>query len=105
MRIYGSPETRKRRKKPDYEWLAFLSDEEKEAERVNKWKEVSLADIGLSVRIANTLEENDIFTVGDLAEKTEEDLKCLANLGAVTIEKCRKLLEDLKIPNKLKGKK
>ena len=103
MEISGGPKNRKRRKATDTKWLAFLTDKEAEEHRVQEWHSVSLADVGLPVRIINTLEDNDIFTVGDLCTRTLDELQQIPNLGAVTIQKCQKLLEDLRLPNRLNG--
>lgn len=104
MEIHGGPGKRKRRKPEDPEWLMFLSDSEKEEERRKQWLDASLADTGLPVRIVNTLEDNGILTVGDLCTQPVSRLEAIANLGEVTIKKCRRLLDDLKLPNKLHQK-
>jgi len=104
MEIHGGPNKRKRRKPEDPEWLSFMSDDEKEADRIEHWKSTSLAEVGLPVRIINTLEDHGVLTVGDLCKKTLKDLKQIQNLGDVTIRKCVKLLDDLKIPNELHKK-
>lgn len=103
MEVSGGPKNRKRRKAVDTKWMAFLTDKEAEEHRVQEWHSVSLADVGLPVRIINTLEDNDIFTVGDLCTRTLDELRQIPNLGAVTIQKCQKLLEDLRLPNRLNG--
>lgn len=101
MEIHGGPEKRKRRKPADPEWLDFMSDDEKAEERIRGWQSVSLADVGLPVRIVNTLEDHGIFNVGQLCQVTAEDLRKIQNLGEITIRKCTKLLVELQLPNKL----
>ena len=101
MEVHGGPVNRKRRKKPDPEWLAFMSTSEKERRRIEHWRTVSLADVGLPVRIANTLEHNGVMTVGDLMNLTLDDIYSIQNLGEITIKKCSKLLDELQLPNKL----
>lgn len=101
MEIHGGPDKRKRRKPAAPEWLAFMSDDDKEAERIEGWQSVSLADVGLPVRVVNTLEEDGIMTVGGLCHKTADDLRQIQNLGELTIKKCTKLLNELRLPNRL----
>ena len=101
MEVHGGPNNRKRRKKPDPEWLAFMSTDEKERRRIEHWQTVSLADVGLPVRIANTLEHNGVMTVGDLMRITLEEMRGIQNLGEITIRKCSRLLDELCLPNKL----
>jgi len=103
MEIHGGPKKRRRRKPADPEWLFFMSDDEKEEERIAKWQPVSLAEVGLPVRIINTLEDHGVLTVGQLAQKTAEDLRGIANLGEITISKCTKLLDELRLPNKMRS--
>jgi DNA-directed RNA polymerase alpha subunit len=105
MEVHGGPQNRKRRKKPEPDWVAFMSTEEKEQKRIEHWQTVSLADVGLPVRIANTLEHNGVMTVGDLMTLTLDDMRSIQNLGEITIRKCIKLLNDLELPNNLTGKK
>jgi len=102
MEIHGGPSKRKKRKPAEPEWLQFMSAADKESARVEKWQSVSLAEVGLPVRIVNTLEDQGVMTVGDLTQKTIEQLQAIPNLGDVTIAKCKKLLEDLRLPNQLK---
>ena len=101
MEIHGGPNSRKRRKPADPEWIKFLSEDEREADRKKQWYESSLADAGLPVRIVNTLEDNGIMTVGELCQQTKDRLNKISNLGEVTIKRCRALLNKLELPNKL----
>lgn len=101
MEIHGGPANRKTRKPVDSEWLKFMSDDDKEQSRIASWLNVSLAEANLPVRIINALENYGILTIGQLAEQTQEDLEVIPNLGAETIFKCMRLLEELKLPNKL----
>ncbi len=48
--------------------------------------EMSTAEIGLSVRTTNCLEERGIFTVRDLLNCTPEDLLDISNFGEKTLE-------------------
>jgi DNA-directed RNA polymerase subunit alpha len=55
--------------------------------------EMSTAEIGLSVRTTNCLEERGIFTVHDLLNCTRTDLLSISNFGEKTLEEVYKALE------------
>ncbi|MBN2578326.1 MAG: DNA-directed RNA polymerase subunit alpha [Pirellulales bacterium] len=55
--------------------------------------EKSTAEIGLTVRTTNCLEERGIFTVQDLLNCTPEDLLSISNFGEKTLEEVYKALE------------
>ena len=55
--------------------------------------EMSTAEIGLSVRTTNCLEERGIFTVQDLLHCTRDDLLSISNFGEKTLEEVYKSLE------------
>lgn len=55
--------------------------------------EMSTAEIGLSVRTTNCLEERGIFTVNDLLHCTREDLLSISNFGEKTLDEVYKALE------------
>jgi DNA-directed RNA polymerase subunit alpha len=57
--------------------------------------EMSTAEIGLSVRTTNCLEERGIFTVSDLLSSTREDLLSITNFGEKTLEEVYKALEGI----------
>ena len=48
--------------------------------------EMSTAEIGLSVRTTNCLEERGIFTVRDLLNTTRNDLLGISNFGEKTLD-------------------
>jgi DNA-directed RNA polymerase subunit alpha len=54
---------------------------------------MSTAEIGLSVRTTNCLEERGIFTVHDLLQCTREDLLSISNFGEKTLDEVYKALE------------
>ena len=56
--------------------------------------EMSTAEIGLSVRTTNCLEERGIFTVEDLLKCTREDLLGISNFGEKTLEEVYLALEE-----------
>jgi DNA-directed RNA polymerase subunit alpha len=57
--------------------------------------EMSTAEIGLSVRTTNCLEERGIFTVRDLLNSTRADLLSISNFGEKTLEEVYKALESV----------
>jgi DNA-directed RNA polymerase subunit alpha len=57
--------------------------------------DMSTAEIGLSVRTTNCLEERGIFTVNDLLHCTREDLLAISNFGEKTLEEVYKSLEGI----------
>lgn len=57
--------------------------------------DMSTAEIGLSVRTTNCLEEKGIFTVRDLLNCTPDDLLSISNFGEKTLEEVYKALEGI----------
>ena len=57
--------------------------------------DMSTAEIGLSVRTTNCLEEKGIFTVLDLLNCTPDDLLSISNFGEKTLEEVYKALEGI----------
>ena len=55
--------------------------------------EMSTAEIGLTVRTTNCLEERGIFTVQDLLNCTPDDLLAISNFGEKTLGEVYKALE------------
>jgi DNA-directed RNA polymerase subunit alpha len=66
--------------------------EQKELEKKLEW---STAELGLSVRTTNCLDEQGICTIGDLLACRREDLLQIANFGEKTLEDVYKALERL----------
>jgi DNA-directed RNA polymerase subunit alpha len=56
---------------------------------------MSTAEIGLTVRTTNCLEERGIFTVEDLLKTTSKDLLSISNFGEKTLEEVYKALESV----------
>ena len=54
---------------------------------------MSTAEIGLSVRTTNCLEERGIYTVNDLLNSTADDLLSISNFGEKTLDEVYKALE------------
>jgi DNA-directed RNA polymerase subunit alpha len=57
--------------------------------------EMSTAEIGLTVRTTNCLEERGIFTVNDLLDCSRDDLLSISNFGEKTLEEVYKALEGI----------
>ena len=57
--------------------------------------ELSTAEIGLTVRTTNCLEEKGIFTVRDLLQATPADLLSISNFGGKTLEEVYTALEEI----------
>jgi len=66
-----------------------------QSEDLNSRLEMSTAEIGLSVRTTNCLEERGIFTVSDLLHCTRDDLLSISNFGEKTLEEVYKALESI----------
>jgi DNA-directed RNA polymerase subunit alpha len=72
-----------------------LNTEDSDAKGMAEKLEMSTAEIGLSVRTTNCLEERGIFTVNDLLNCTREDLLAISNFGEKTLEEVYKALEGI----------
>ena len=72
-----------------------LSAAEEEARNLNERLELSTAEIGLTVRTTNCLEERGIFTVKDLLNTSRDDLLSISNFGEKTLEEVYKALESI----------
>lgn len=72
-----------------------LNRSQEETEDLVQRLEMSTAEMGLSVRTTNCLEERGIFTVHDLLNCTREDLLSISNFGEKTLEEVYKALEGI----------
>jgi DNA-directed RNA polymerase subunit alpha len=70
-----------------------VSRQEENARLMAQRLEMSTAEIGLTVRTTNCLEERGIFTVRDLLNSTPDQLLSIANFGEKTLEEVYKSLE------------
>ncbi|GHT32408.1 DNA-directed RNA polymerase subunit alpha [Planctomycetales bacterium] len=70
-------------------------------ERMRKL-ELSIAELGLSVRTTNGLDEQGISTIGGLLSRRREDLLKIPNFGEKTIEDIYNALEKLGFTRKNK---
>ena len=72
-----------------------LSRAEEESRSLRQRLEMSTAEIGLSVRTTNCLEERGIFTVNDLLHCTPTDLLSISNFGEKTLEEVYDALAEI----------
>lgn len=72
-----------------------LSRADEQSKSLQQRLEMSTAEIGLTVRTTNCLEERGIFTVRDLLHCTREDLLSISNFGEKTLEEVYKALEGI----------
>ena len=74
------------------EEATFPEEEEDDSSKV---LDMTIEDLDLSVRSFNCLKRANINTVADLAEKTEDDMMKVRNLGRKSLEEVKKKLEAL----------
>jgi len=72
-----------------------LSTADTRAQQMQDRLAMSTAEIGLSVRTTNCLEERGIFTVSDLLQCTRDDLLSISNFGEKTLDEVYKSLEGI----------
>ncbi len=70
-----------------------LSAAEEETRNLREKLDLSTAEIGLTVRTTNCLEEKGIFNVRDLLNTTRVDLLSISNFGEKTLEEVYGALE------------
>lgn len=75
-----------------------LSQAEEHARLLRERLELSTAEIGLTVRTTNCLEERGIFTVRDLLRSTPKELLSISNFGEKTLEEVYIALEKIGYP-------
>ncbi|NLW90942.1 MAG: DNA-directed RNA polymerase subunit alpha [Syntrophomonadaceae bacterium] len=68
---------------------------EKEEEKRDKVLEMSIEELELSVRASNGLKRASINSVGDLIEKTREEMAKIRNLGQKSLEEIERKLKEL----------
>ncbi|MBX3422942.1 MAG: DNA-directed RNA polymerase subunit alpha [Pirellulaceae bacterium] len=72
-----------------------ISQAEEKARRLREQLDLSTAEIGLTVRTTNCLEEKGIFTVRDLLRSTPKELLSISNFGEKTLEEVYLALEKI----------
>jgi len=68
---------------------------EKEEEKRDKILEMSIEELELSVRASNGLKRASINSVGDLIEKTRDEMAKIRNLGQKSLEEIERKLKEL----------
>lgn len=68
---------------------------EKEEEKKDKVLDMSIEELELSVRASNGLKRANINSVGDLIEKTREEMSKIRNLGQKSLEEIERKLKEL----------
>jgi len=72
-----------------------LSAADESARSLQERLDLSTAEIGLTVRTTNCLEERGIFTVRDLLNSTRDELLSISNFGEKTLEEVYTALESV----------
>ena len=72
-----------------------LSKQDEASRSLRERLDMSTAEIGLTVRTTNCLEERGIFTVQDLLNCTRETLLGISNFGEKTLEEVYLSLESI----------
>ena len=70
---------------------------EKEEDKKEKVLEMTIEELDLSVRSYNCLKRAGINTVEELAEKSEDDMMKVRNLGKKSMEEVKQKLADLEL--------
>ena len=70
-----------------------LSAVEEETRNLREKLDLSTAEIGLTVRTTNCLEERGIFSVRDLLNTTRSELLSISNFGEKTLDEVYRALE------------
>jgi DNA-directed RNA polymerase alpha subunit len=100
MKQHGpGPDKRRTRRRVEPEWIQQLSPAEQSARQQESARQQSLADLGMTTRVVNCLERIGVFTVGDLADLSKEELLALPNFGSQTLQCCERLLDELQVPH------
>ena len=83
-----------------YEKREEEGDEEEE-ETIDKYQEMSIEELDLSVRSYNCLKRANIITVQELTQKTEDDMMKVRNLGKKSLKEVRDKLKALGLSFKI----
>jgi DNA-directed RNA polymerase subunit alpha len=82
-----------------------LSAVEEQTKTQQQRLDMSTAEIGLTVRTTNCLEERGIFTVRDLLNCSRDDLLAISNFGEKTLEEVYIALEEFGFYRRGRGPK
>ena len=72
-----------------------ISQAEEKARQMREQLDLSTAEIGLTVRTTNCLEEKGIFTVRDLLNSNPKTLLSISNFGEKTLDEVYLALEKI----------
>ncbi len=72
-------------------------------EKVDNWKDKTIDELELSVRSFNCLKRAGISTIGELCDRTEEDMKKIRNLGKKSLEEILQKIKDLGLTLRSEG--
>ena len=72
-----------------------LSQVEEQTRNLGEKLDLSTAEIGLTVRTTNCLEDRGIFTVRELLNTTRVELLSIANFGEKTLDEVYRALEEI----------
>jgi len=70
---------------------------ERKVEETNRNLEKPIEDLDLSVRSYNCLKRAGINTLGELIEKSEEDMMRVRNLGKKSLKEVKQKLEEMNL--------
>lgn len=79
------------------EKLNLISEKQAEASSHNEEKSAALTDAGISTRAATALSAAGIFSLEDIANKTEKDILALEGMGAKSVAEIKKALKKKKM--------
>jgi DNA-directed RNA polymerase subunit alpha len=74
---------------------AKTEDTEKDAEPLNPYLDKPVEDLELSVRSANCLKNAEIHYIGDLAQKTDQEMLKTKNFGRKSLNEIKALLSEM----------
>ena len=73
------------------------------AETTDNWKDKTIDELELSVRSYNCLKRAGIGTIGELCDRSEEDMKKIRNLGKKSLEEILQKIRDLGLTLRYEG--
>jgi DNA-directed RNA polymerase alpha subunit len=100
MQIHGGADWRNQAYRRSYNWKLQLRNDEESERSSFPLDEVSVGDIGLSSRVANRLEEANVFTVKDLFDRQDELMHMLLSMGKCALADCCKALRQFDLDSR-----
>jgi DNA-directed RNA polymerase subunit alpha len=80
---------------PDIEEPVIKEDKVQPEPQVNEHLHRSVAELELSVRSANCLKNADIRYIGELVQKTEQEMLKTKNFGRKSLNEIKEILSDM----------